>query len=223
LLDYQCGHCGRVFNAFTESPLQGIRRPPAQLLLILRGVAQATPTAQLARELGCDRKHLLQLRHRLQANARLRMDRTRWTTPWSTPMRRMSTRGKRGIPHPDPADAPRRRGHGTFANDRPPIAGVVGRESGEVCLEVIESASGAELEEVLDDTCLKEVVVNTDEWKGYSRVGRQRRRAHQTVDYSAPRAPGRWTSMATVSARCIATRRRVCGRGCGTSCACSGV
>lgn len=223
VLDYQCGHCGRVFNAFTESPLQGIRRPPAQLLLILRGVAQATPTAQLARELGCDRKHLLQLRHRLQANARLRMDRTRWTTPWSTPMRRMSTRGKRGIPHPDPADAPRRRGHGTFANDRPPIAGVVGRESGEVCLEVIESASGAELEEVLDDTCLKEMVVNTDEWKGYSRVGRQRRRAHQTVDHSAPRAPGRWTSMATVSARCIATRRRVCGRGCGTSCACSGV
>ena len=26
--------------------------------------------------------------------------------------------------------ANRRRGHGTFANDRPPIAGVVGRESG---------------------------------------------------------------------------------------------
>jgi transposase-like protein len=75
VLDFQCGHCGRVFNAFTATPLQGIRRPPAQLLLILRGVAQAAPTAQLARELGCDRKHLLQLRHRLQDNAALRLDR----------------------------------------------------------------------------------------------------------------------------------------------------
>jgi transposase-like protein len=75
ILDYQCGHCGRVFNAFTGTPLQGIRRPPAQLVLILRGVAQATPTARMARELECDRKHLLQLRHRLQGNARLRMDR----------------------------------------------------------------------------------------------------------------------------------------------------
>jgi transposase-like protein len=75
VLDYQCGRCGRVFNAFTGTPLQGIRRPPAQLLLILRGIAEAAPTAQLARELGCDRKHLLQLRHRLQDNARLLADR----------------------------------------------------------------------------------------------------------------------------------------------------
>lgn len=73
--DYQCGGCGRVFNAFTGTPLQGIRRPPTQMLLILRGVAQAAPTARIARELGCDRKHLLELRHRLQGNARLRMDR----------------------------------------------------------------------------------------------------------------------------------------------------
>jgi transposase-like protein len=75
VIDYQCGRCRRVFNAFTATPLQGIRRSPAQLLLILRGVAQAAPTAQLARELGCDRKHLLELRHRLQRNALLRLDR----------------------------------------------------------------------------------------------------------------------------------------------------
>jgi transposase-like protein len=75
VIDYQCGHCGRVFNAFTGTPLQGIRRPPAQLLLILRGIADAAPTAQMARELGCDRKHLLQLRHRLQGNALLGLDR----------------------------------------------------------------------------------------------------------------------------------------------------
>ena len=48
-------------------------------------------------------------------------------------------RGKKGIQHADADDPPRRRansrrGHGTFDTDRPPIAGVVGRESGEVRL-----------------------------------------------------------------------------------------
>lgn len=69
VLDHRCGHCGRVFNAYTGTPLQGTRRPPAQWVLILRGITQGTPTARLARELGCDRMHLLYLRHRLQGLA----------------------------------------------------------------------------------------------------------------------------------------------------------
>ncbi len=75
LVDFQCGGCGRVFNAFTGTSLQGTHRRPSQLLMILRGVAQGTPTAQMARELGCDRKELLALRHRLQERARLHLDR----------------------------------------------------------------------------------------------------------------------------------------------------
>jgi transposase-like protein len=75
LVDFQCGGCGRVFNAFTGTSLQGTHRRPSQLLMILRGVAQGTPTAQMARELGCDRMELLALRHRLQECARLHLDR----------------------------------------------------------------------------------------------------------------------------------------------------
>jgi transposase-like protein len=75
VLDYQCGACGRVFNAWTETILQGTHRRPSQILLILRGIATGQPTAQMARELGCDRKHLLGLRHRLQEHARLGLDR----------------------------------------------------------------------------------------------------------------------------------------------------
>jgi hypothetical protein len=55
-----------VFNAFTGTALRGTKRRPAELMLILRGFAQGVPTAQLARELGCDRKELLTLRHRPQ-------------------------------------------------------------------------------------------------------------------------------------------------------------
>src|SRR5947209_17245072 len=95
---------------------------------------------------------------------------------WSRPTSATSTRGKEGIPHDDPEDPPRRRanrrrGHGTFATDRPPVAGVVGRESGELRMEVVETASGGELNEVIDGACLEGTVVNTDEGKGYSRVG----------------------------------------------------
>jgi transposase-like protein len=66
VLDYRCGHCKRVFNAFTNTALHGVKRRPAELVLIVRGIAQGVATAQLARELECDRSELLNLRHRLQ-------------------------------------------------------------------------------------------------------------------------------------------------------------
>ena len=75
VLDYQCPRCGAVFNAFTGTALAGTHRRPPELVLILRGIARGEPTARLARELGCDRKHLLELRHRLQERARLGLDR----------------------------------------------------------------------------------------------------------------------------------------------------
>lgn len=75
VLDYQCGSCGRVFNAWTGTTLHGMQRRPSQILLILRGIAQGATTARLARELGCDRMKLLGLRHRLQEHALLGLDR----------------------------------------------------------------------------------------------------------------------------------------------------
>ena len=67
--DYRCRSCGRVFNAFTGTALARTRRPCSHLLLIVRGIAQGRTTAAMARELKCRRPHLLELRHRLQANA----------------------------------------------------------------------------------------------------------------------------------------------------------
>jgi transposase-like protein len=69
VLAYRCGRCRRCFNAFAGTPLQGTHRSCRQWALILRGFCQGTPTAKLARELGCDRKHLLELRHELQGLA----------------------------------------------------------------------------------------------------------------------------------------------------------
>lgn len=76
VLDYRCGRCKRVFNAFTGTVLQGTKRRPVPLVLILRGFAQGTTTARLARELDCDRVELLRFRHRLQDLAFWNRDRT---------------------------------------------------------------------------------------------------------------------------------------------------
>jgi transposase-like protein len=69
VVDYQCGRCRRVFNAWTGTVFQGMQRPPSQILRILRGFAAGIPTARLAKELFCDRKHLRELRQRLEQKA----------------------------------------------------------------------------------------------------------------------------------------------------------
>ncbi len=75
VIDSRCGHCRRVFNAFTGPALQGTKRRPSRLVLIVRGIAQGVPTAQLARGLGCDRSEWLALRRRLPDAAHRDRDR----------------------------------------------------------------------------------------------------------------------------------------------------
>ncbi len=69
VLDYRCTSCGRVFNAWTGTALQGTHRRPSEIVVILRGIAEGISTAQIARQLGCQRSHLIQLRHRLEQHA----------------------------------------------------------------------------------------------------------------------------------------------------------
>jgi transposase-like protein len=160
VLDYRCLGCGRVFNAFTGTSLEGTHRRPAVIMLLLRGFAQGVPTAQLARELGCDRKHLLGLRRRMQGHAERWQDRNPLGDAVVEADEMYQNAGEKGIEHPDPDAPPRRRangrrGHGTFANDRPPVAGLVGRESGEIRLAVVESSGAEELGEVVDGSACR--------------------------------------------------------------------
>jgi transposase-like protein len=76
ILAYRCTACRRICTAFTGTAPQGTKRRPIELVLILRGIAQGVPTAQLARELGCSRPELLEFRHRLQELAFAGLDRT---------------------------------------------------------------------------------------------------------------------------------------------------
>ena len=88
-------------------------------------------------------------------------------------------RGKKGEKHRDPADPPRRRankqkGHGTYANDRPPIVGTVGRQSGQVRLRVVKHTDGKTLKRHTAQFTRPKAVANTDEWNGYNQIERKR-------------------------------------------------
>lgn len=94
-------------------------------------------------------------------------------------------RGKKGEPHRDPQDPPRRRankrrGKGTYANDRPPIVGTVGRESGQVRLRVVTNTTGEILRAHVHRFTLAGAQLYTDEDQGYNHVIR----AHATVCHS---------------------------------------
>ena len=101
-------------------------------------------------------------------------------------------RGKKGILHNDPADPPRRRankrrGHGSWDHDRPPVCGVVGRESGQVRLTVVRHSDGVTLRKVVRKATWPGATVNTDEWLAYAGLATMGR-SHPTVCHGA----GEW-------------------------------
>jgi transposase-like protein len=94
-------------------------------------------------------------------------------------------RGKKGEAHLDPHDPPRRRankrrGRGTFANDRPPIVGTVGRESDQVRIRVVMDTTGATLEAHVHQFTQGGSHLYTDENQSYNHV----QRPHTTVCHS---------------------------------------
>jgi transposase-like protein len=93
--------------------------------------------------------------------------------------------GEKGRKHVDPDDPPRRRankvrGHGNWDTDRPAVAGVVGRTTGEIRLQVCRRSDRATLQPFVEATTMAGATVNSDEWKAYNRLAATGRK-HQTV------------------------------------------
>jgi transposase-like protein len=106
-------------------------------------------------------------------------------------MRCIKMRGKKGDKHADPTDPPRYRGnkvrgHGTWDNDRPPILGIVGRETGQVRLEVMKNSGRKDIEPRVLAATTTGATVYSDEWHAYKHLPEQGRK-HATVCH----APGR--------------------------------
>ena len=188
VVDYRCRECGSVFNVFSNTIWGGTHYSCPQIVLILRGFVQGTPTLQLADELECDYGILLGYRHKMQQSALLNLD--------TSPLKDMVTEGdemfqnagEKGDIHLDPEDPPRRRannkpGGGTLENDRPPVQGVVGRESGEIRLAVCADTKQSTIQPKVEEKTLKGSLFNSDESSAYNKVAASGR-DHVTVCHS---------------------------------------
>ena len=87
-------------------------------------------------------------------------------------------RGKKGLQHPHKEDLPRsrrlsRRGRGNFANDRPPVLGMVGRESQQARFQVIPDTAHETLDEWIVRWTQDTTTVYSDAWQGYDDLTRQ--------------------------------------------------
>ena len=140
--------------------------------------------------------------------------------------------GEKGTRHDASNDPPRRRansrrGIGTMENDRPPIQGVVGRETGQIRLTVCDNTRQETIQPKVEAKTREGVTFHTDESSAYNRIS-DSGREHGTVCHSTCAEPVeasgnmQGTTMVMASARCIATPRRGFGRDCVISSGSSG-
>jgi len=189
ICDFRCYTCGAVFHLFTGTVWSGTHLDSKTVFLLMRGFVQGIPSLQLAEELNLNYSTALDWRGRIQMQAleKRRADPLPDEAVEADEM--FQNAGEKGALHPAPSDPPRRRankrrGIGTMENDRPPVAGVIGRESGQVRLTVCDDTKQSTIQPLIEDAVLPGAIVNTDESSAYAHIG-ETGRTHVTVCHSA--------------------------------------
>ena len=190
VLYFHCS-CGRIYNAFAGTFWQGTHYNCSLIVRILQGVSQGISTLHLSKELNIDYKTLLNRRHAMQEFASKSCIREPLTDNVVEADEMYQNAGEKGILHPDPNDPPRvrankARGHGTWEKDRPPVLGIVGRESEQIQLILKKNSARSDLESDVLNATMDGTTINTDEWGAYNHLS-EAQRIHDTVCH----APGR--------------------------------
>ena len=68
---YRCKDCQSIYNLYTGTVFEQRQLRPQQAVLLMRGVLKGEPSDVLARELALNYVTVLQLRRKLQDNARI--------------------------------------------------------------------------------------------------------------------------------------------------------
>ena len=210
IVDYRCRECGAVFNIFTDTVWSKTHYDPSTIVMLLRGFAKGLPTKWLTDdkwltdEMGLAYPLVLKRRHRIQEAAG-RGERV--GPPGEAPEdggpdpeveademyqdEMYQNAGKKGDPHLGLNDPPRRRankqrGRGTYENDRPPIVGMVGRETGWARFRVCRNKKKETLQEILTEETDQEACIFTDENRSYLWLeSEEEPRTRKATDHSA--------------------------------------
>lgn len=179
---YRCKPCASVYNLYSGTVFAGTQFRPSQVVLLLRGVCQGVSSAQLGRELGLTRQTILAIRRKLQSSAEQIQPEDALVDAEVETDEMFQNAGEKGDRHLDASDPPRRRGnkrrgHGTYENDRPPIVGTKGRKSGLLRLRLLPQTDSATLSAHVHQFTLPTATVYTDGWRGYNHI----QRTHEIV------------------------------------------
>ena len=176
---YRCKSCESVYTLYSGTVFSGTHFRPSQVVLLLRGVCQGVSSAQLGRELGLSRQTVLSIRRKLQSSAEQMQPEDALPDAEVETDEMFQNAGEKGDRHLDASDPPRRRGnkrrgHGTYEKDRPPIVGTKGRESGLLRLRLVLQTDAATLSAHVHQFTLPTSTVYTDGWRGYNHIQRAR-------------------------------------------------
>lgn len=174
---YRCKVCKGVYNLYSGTVFAHKQYRPSQVVLLLQGVCKGFSSAQLARELDISRQAVHSIRHVLQESVQMMQSEDALPDTETETDEMFQNAGEKGEPHQDPKDPPRRRankrrGHGTYENDRPPIVGTIGRKSKRVRLRVAHRTDSATLSSHVHQFTLPTATVYTDGWRGYNGIDR---------------------------------------------------
>jgi transposase len=175
LVDYKCRICGRVYNLFTNTIWSGTGYDCVIIVLMIRGFTQGIPTKHLADELDRDYSNLLKWRHKIQQLALENRPDEPLSDMQTEADELFQNAGEKGEKHTEPEDPPRhrankRKGRGTFDNDRPPILGVVGRDSGQIRITVCDSVKQTTIQPQVEGVTQVNANVYTDECHAYNHL-----------------------------------------------------
>lgn len=161
--DYRCGGCDQTYNVFRGTVFEGRWFTPEQAVLLVRGVVKGEEAQILASELGVCRQtaQAIRLIHWRPMNRPKLMRCIRMRGEVNPMLTRMTRRR-----------ANKQWGHGTYDNDRPPIVGTVGRDSGKVRLRMVKHTDGKTLCVHVAQFTQDDPQLYTDEWQGYNHVVR---------------------------------------------------
>ncbi|MXV85563.1 IS1595 family transposase [Candidatus Poribacteria bacterium] len=177
---YRCKHCESIYNLYTGTVFAHTQFRPSQVVLLLRGICQGVSSSQLARELEIPRQTVLAIRRKLHASAAQLQPSVALPDAEVETDEMFQNAGEKGDKHGDPSDPPRRRGnkrrgHGTYEKDRPPIVGTKGRESGCLRLRLVHRTEALTLSSHVHQLTLPTATVYPEGWRGYNSIERLRK------------------------------------------------
>lgn len=165
-MQYKCTSCKHWWTDFTGTFFEGTHQPLSIWFLIIQWFIEEKSSLWVSKELGINRHTVEHMYKRLREDlwARRFMERLSGTTECDEVYISCGEKRSKQTKRNPRKRGLKKKGRSTWDGDKPPVIGVVERESG----EVRKNAQKVTCNEVIEKHVEVGSIVNTDEWGGYN-------------------------------------------------------